>query len=230
MDEYDHALGLFLALFDDDKVAAWLTECEKSNSVDTQKAIQEKVNELTAQYKVLVEKNNPSRDEIVGLCLAMFALSTNFFFGKHSVEVAMRHHAEALIKSNQELSNCLEEASFCLLPQAFQNARWAMEASSKAQEFSLRSINVTQTAIQIADVAEAKNLANRQARQKGAIKRHEENRQLKADAFKWLDENFQTLKSKGKSMDAIAEDLKGIVPVSFRTRRDWVTEWKKTLC
>jgi hypothetical protein len=57
-----------------------------------------------------------------------------------------------------------------------------------------------------------------------AAKRHTENRAMKADVFKWLDDNFASC----KSMDAAAEAMAGkLVPATFRTVRDWVTDWKK---
>lgn len=54
--------------------------------------------------------------------------------------------------------------------------------------------------------------------------RHRENRALKDEAFKWLDNNFLGC----KSMDAAAEAMAGkVVPVAFRTARDWVGAWRK---
>ncbi|MDP3424973.1 MAG: hypothetical protein Q8S32_14600 [Burkholderiaceae bacterium] len=58
----------------------------------------------------------------------------------------------------------------------------------------------------------------------GSEGRHTENRAMKADVFKWLNDNFASC----KSMDAAAEAMSGkLVPATFRTVRDWVTEWKK---
>lgn len=58
----------------------------------------------------------------------------------------------------------------------------------------------------------------------GAAVRHTENRAMKADVFKWLDDNFTNC----KSMDSAAEAMTGkLVPATFRTVRDWVAEWKK---
>lgn len=58
----------------------------------------------------------------------------------------------------------------------------------------------------------------------GADVRHKENHAMKADAFKWLDGNFDNC----KSMDSAAEIMAGkLVPATFRTVRGWVTEWKK---
>ncbi len=60
-----------------------------------------------------------------------------------------------------------------------------------------------------------RNLANR---------RHEENRAMKADVFAWLDTNMANYKSLDKAAEAMAGK---IVPLAFRTVRDWVGEWKK---
>lgn len=47
---------------------------------------------------------------------------------------------------------------------------------------------------------------------------------MKKDAFEWLNEN----RHRFSSLDATAEAIAGnIVPVTFRTARDWVEQWKK---
>ena len=56
-----------------------------------------------------------------------------------------------------------------------------------------------------------------------AKKRHAENRSMKADVFTWLNTNMV----KFKSMDAAAEAVTKQQPITFRTARDWVGEWKK---
>jgi hypothetical protein len=57
-----------------------------------------------------------------------------------------------------------------------------------------------------------------------ALVRHAENHAMKAQVFEWLDENM----SRYRSMDAAAEAMAGkLVPVTFRTVRAWVSEWKK---
>jgi len=57
-----------------------------------------------------------------------------------------------------------------------------------------------------------------------ALKRHAENHALKQTAFSWCDANM----AKFKSMDSAAEAIAGkLVPVTFRTARDWIGEWKK---
>lgn len=57
-----------------------------------------------------------------------------------------------------------------------------------------------------------------------ANKRHEENRALKAEVFSCCDDHMRDF----KSMDSAAEAIAGkLVPVKFRTARDWIGEWKK---
>jgi hypothetical protein len=57
-----------------------------------------------------------------------------------------------------------------------------------------------------------------------ARKRHAENHAMKADVYQWLDANMGNF----KSMDAAAEAIAGnVVPIVFRTARDWVGQWKK---
>ncbi|MFC7516592.1 hypothetical protein ACFQUU_16405 [Herbaspirillum sp. GCM10030257] len=58
----------------------------------------------------------------------------------------------------------------------------------------------------------------------GADARHTENRKMKSDVFAWCDENM----ARHKSMDSAAEAIAGKeVPVTFRTARSWIGEWKK---
>lgn len=58
----------------------------------------------------------------------------------------------------------------------------------------------------------------------GAAARHAENRAMKKEVQDWLDANM----TKFKSMDKAAEAIAGKVsPISFRTARDWVGEWRK---
>ena len=58
---------------------------------------------------------------------------------------------------------------------------------------------------------------------KGSDAQHLENRQMKSEAFAWLDGNFETL----ISMDDAAEKLTKIVPMKWRTVRGWVGQWRK---
>lgn len=59
---------------------------------------------------------------------------------------------------------------------------------------------------------------------KGANARHKENRDSKADVFKWADKNMKAYKSMDAAALAIADNL---VPYKFRAVRKWLTEWKK---
>lgn len=59
---------------------------------------------------------------------------------------------------------------------------------------------------------------------KGAAVTHKEHRAMKADVFAWLDENMSNFRSMEKAAEAIAGK---VVPIGFRTARDWVGDWKK---
>ncbi|QQN72073.1 hypothetical protein [Comamonas testosteroni] len=59
---------------------------------------------------------------------------------------------------------------------------------------------------------------------KGADARHKENRDCRADVFKWADKNMKSYKSMDAAALAIAEKL---VPQKFRAVRQWLTDWKK---
>lgn len=59
---------------------------------------------------------------------------------------------------------------------------------------------------------------------RAADARHKENREMKKDAFDWLSANFERF----SSMDDAADAVREVVPVKFRTAREWVGHWKKT--
>jgi len=57
-----------------------------------------------------------------------------------------------------------------------------------------------------------------------AAARHSENRSMKQSVFSWCDSNMAS----ARSMDAAASQVAGVVvPVAWRTVREWMTEWKK---
>ncbi|MET3459787.1 hypothetical protein [Variovorax atrisoli] len=58
----------------------------------------------------------------------------------------------------------------------------------------------------------------------GAAAAHAENRAMKALVMTWCDSNMGQF----KSMDAAAEAVAGkLVPVKFRTARQWIGDWRK---
>lgn len=59
---------------------------------------------------------------------------------------------------------------------------------------------------------------------KGAKARHRENHQTKDFVFAWLDSNMEKYKSMDDAAHYISEKM---VPMKFRTVRQWLTEWKK---
>lgn len=59
---------------------------------------------------------------------------------------------------------------------------------------------------------------------KAAAARHSENRAMKQQVFEWCDAHMAEV----PSMDTAASRVAGVVvPVAWRTVRDWMTEWKK---
>lgn len=61
--------------------------------------------------------------------------------------------------------------------------------------------------------------------QRGATARHAENRAIKREVMGWLDEKRDPQTVNG---DETAGDIAGkVAPISWRTARDYVTEWKK---
>jgi len=61
---------------------------------------------------------------------------------------------------------------------------------------------------------------------KAAIARHRENREMKADVFAWCAERLHEYSSMEKAAEAIAGQGR-LVPVSVRTARDWIAEWRR---
>lgn len=64
------------------------------------------------------------------------------------------------------------------------------------------------------------------AASKAAIKRHTENRAMKADVFTWCAEHLHTFPSMDKAAEAIAGNGK-LVPIAVRTARQWIADWAK---
>lgn len=57
-----------------------------------------------------------------------------------------------------------------------------------------------------------------------ALVAHAEHHAMKQQVFEWLEVNMRNF----RSMDAAAEAIAGkLVPVTFRTVRGWIGEWKK---
>lgn len=60
----------------------------------------------------------------------------------------------------------------------------------------------------------------------GADARHAENRQMKAAVFAWCDANMATQPSMDRAASVVAGKE---VPVTFRTARTWIGDWKKNV-
>lgn len=57
-----------------------------------------------------------------------------------------------------------------------------------------------------------------------ALARHSENHSMRQQVFEWLDQNMPQFTSLDSAADAIAGK---VVPVKWRTARDWIGQWKK---
>ena len=57
-----------------------------------------------------------------------------------------------------------------------------------------------------------------------AAVRHAENRAMKQEVFAWCDQHMATVRSMDQAASVVTSTL---VPVAWRTVRDWMTEWKK---
>lgn len=61
---------------------------------------------------------------------------------------------------------------------------------------------------------------------KAAQARHKENREMKKQVFEWCAKELASF----RSMDAAAQEVANkIVPVTFRTARSWISEYKKSI-
>lgn len=67
-------------------------------------------------------------------------------------------------------------------------------------------------------------IAHRQDMRENAKKAHSEHYAMKQQVFAWLDGNMANFKSMDGAADAIAGK---VVPIGWRTARDWVGQWKK---
>lgn len=79
------------------------------------------------------------------------------------------------------------------------------------------------SAIGIASKQAAERSRSARARA-AAARRHIENHAMRAQVFEWLDENMKHIASFDAAADAIAGK---VVPVKWRTARDWVALWRK---
>jgi hypothetical protein len=105
--------------------------------------------------------------------------------------------------------------------------RWTA-SGTKAMEIvdPIELIEMTVLAVSAMDVVhKAKQLFETSAGAKRrASKAHVENRAMKAKAFEWCDRNLASF----KSLDAAAAEIsKTQMPITFRTARSWVGDWKK---
>lgn len=75
----------------------------------------------------------------------------------------------------------------------------------------------------IADDSPTKSIT--EVARNAALKKNEENREIKKEAFKWLDDHFGL---ENLTIDDAAESLGKIVPMKFSTRRSYVIEWKSS--
>ena len=69
----------------------------------------------------------------------------------------------------------------------------------------------------------AKKSEKTTAARASAMVRHRENHSMKDEVVQWLDTNMPNF----NSMDAAAEAITQQQPITFRTARGWVGEWKK---
>lgn len=58
---------------------------------------------------------------------------------------------------------------------------------------------------------------------KAAHERHAENRAMRAQVFEWCDTNL----TRFSSLDSAADSARRLVPVTWRTVRTWIGQWKK---
>lgn len=101
-----------------------------------------------------------------------------------------------------------------------------MSTVAESTELSRRSLSLLNDVEGLMSVQYALGVKDGKsiAPKKGAAKRHEENRAMKADVFSWLDANMSNFESMDKAAEAIASKVS---PIAFRTARAWVGEWKK---
>lgn len=124
--------------------------------------------------------------------------------------------------------NWLWRASDCNLPRPefLEAIHEASEASSLANGLHMwnQSEKLVLESIQEPAESQAAAVARTVFAKKAATARHAENRAMKQQVFEWCDAYM----AQAPSMDTAASRVAGVVvPVAWRTVRDWMTEWKK---
>lgn len=89
------------------------------------------------------------------------------------------------------------------------------------ESFNLINKQICECIIEIENI---KNPSIESFSKKGVAARHKEHRDFKDYVFNWLDENMHSYKSMDDAAFAIADK---VVPMKFRTVRQWITDWKK---
>ncbi|WP_060017367.1 hypothetical protein [Burkholderia ubonensis] len=102
-----------------------------------------------------------------------------------------------------------------------QHTTATLEGIVKAEK---KSPDTAHEQIQIIALAKADSIISERAR-KAADKAHVENRAVRAQAFEWLDKNFDRDRL---TNDSAAEALGKIVPVALSTRLSYVKSWKRS--
>lgn len=126
--------------------------------------------------------------------------------------------AGELQEINEELQEALEDATFYLegFRSTLDKSRdMAMGYLEVLKDSKNRSIQALIKGVQLGKSA---------APRKNALKRHAEHRSMKGEVFDWLDKNMTDFKGLDKAADKIAGK---VVPMPWRTVRDWVGQWKK---
>lgn len=111
-------------------------------------------------------------------------------------------------------------------PEFLEALHEASEASSLANGLYMWSESEKLVIESIADPTDnpAASMARKVLAKRAATARHSENRAMKQQVFEWCDTNMADT----PSMDTAASQVAGVVvPVAWRTVRDWMTEWKK---
>lgn len=96
----------------------------------------------------------------------------------------------------------------------------ALDWALRLQEVIYRELDPESLIVLLGLARKASALSWARAR---AYALHKENIELKAFAFKWLDENAHRYESLNKAAEALA----AVVPMKPKTRRNWCTEWNK---
>jgi hypothetical protein len=233
-----HQIEVFLAVADDYICEYFESEAEITNdeAYDADGEIQfgdvnpDNTSFIEALKEMVVGEDLVSVKGVGDVSPALlFAVLALTYIGSAIASLALESHAtpnsKALIDSRnmENIRHRTQAANEVILGMEALSYAESLLAIDDAQASIVESLSRGATPAVVAQLV--KEARSKSAKAAANIK-NKENQQMKRDVFEWCSANI----SKFDSMDRAAEAIAGtgkLVPVTFRTARDWIGQWAK---